>query len=61
METAKICTVDSSNAQTFIDSIDAFVFDCDGVLWDAGEPTPIEGVVKTMEMLRKLVKISDFI
>jgi len=31
--TTSIPAIDSSNVKIFLDSIDAFLFDCDGVLW----------------------------
>ncbi|GKC13712.1 phosphoglycolate phosphatase 2, partial [Tanacetum coccineum] len=39
-----------SNVGELFDSVDAFLFDCDGVIWKGD--TLIDGVPQTLEMLR---------
>nr|CAB3456665.1 unnamed protein product [Digitaria exilis] len=48
-----LLTADS--ARSLVDSVDAFLFDCDGVIWKGDKL--IEGVSETMELLRKLVYV----
>lgn len=43
----------ASNARSFVDSTDTFIFDCDGVLWKTHHLLP--GVAETMDMLRAKV------
>lgn len=47
-----------SSYSTFIDAHDAFLFDCDGVIWNGDEVIP--GVVETLKYLRKLGKKVHF-
>lgn len=48
-------TLDSSSSYSdFLDKHDAFLLDCDGVIWNGDEP--IEGVVETLNHLRKIGK-----
>ncbi|XP_057818275.2 phosphoglycolate phosphatase 1A, chloroplastic isoform X7 [Cryptomeria japonica] len=44
-----------SNAEDLINSVDTFIFDCDGVIWK-GE-TLIDGVPETLDMLRSRVYV----
>lgn len=47
-----------SNVKEFIDSFDAFIFDCDGVLWR--NTGIVDGVEQTMKLLRDLVNKEVF-
>ncbi|MCL7046819.1 hypothetical protein MKW94_021375 [Papaver nudicaule] len=47
------------NVETLINSVEAFLFDCDGVIWKGGKL--IEGVKETLEMLRSLGKKLVFV
>jgi len=51
--------LDASNVDNFVDSIDTFLLDCDGVLWRTSEVIP--GVVETLELLRSLGKKLIFV
>uniref|UniRef100_A0ACD5XR09 Uncharacterized protein n=1 Tax=Avena sativa TaxID=4498 RepID=A0ACD5XR09_AVESA len=46
-------------ARSLVDSVDAFLFDCDGVIWKGDEL--IEGVPETLELLRKMGKKIVFV
>ncbi|XP_066380097.1 phosphoglycolate phosphatase 2-like isoform X1 [Miscanthus floridulus] len=46
-------------ARSLVDSVDAFLFDCDGVIWKGDKL--IEGVPETMELLRKMGKKLVFV
>ncbi|XP_047048943.1 phosphoglycolate phosphatase 2-like [Lolium rigidum] len=46
-------------ARALVDSVDAFLFDCDGVIWKGDEL--IEGVPETLELLRKMGKKLVFV
>jgi len=46
----KAIPLDESNAKAFLDSVDDFVFDCDGVLWTGKHAVP--GAEKALEFLR---------
>lgn len=52
-----LLTVDA--ARSLVDSVDAFLFDCDGVIWKGDKL--IEGVPETMELLRKMGKKLVFV
>ncbi|EAL65021.1 hypothetical protein DDB_G0284737 [Dictyostelium discoideum AX4] len=43
--------IDEENKKSFIDSIDTFIFDCDGVLWIAD--TIVPGAIETLNYLRQ--------
>ncbi|KAL4185769.1 hypothetical protein AMTRI_Chr10g232320 [Amborella trichopoda] len=49
----------SQNAEFLINSVDAFLFDCDGVIWKGD--TLIDGVPETLEMLRSKGKKLVFV
>lgn len=49
----------ADTARSLVDSVDAFLFDCDGVIWKGDKL--IEGVPETMELLRKLGKKLVFV
>lgn len=46
-------------ARDILDSIDCFIFDCDGVIWRGD--SVIEGVPETLELLRGLGKMMFFV
>ncbi|VAI31130.1 unnamed protein product [Triticum turgidum subsp. durum] len=46
-------------ARSLVGSVDAFLFDCDGVIWKGDEL--IQGVPETLELLRKLGKKLVFV
>jgi phosphoglycolate phosphatase len=48
-----------NNIESFLDSIDTFLLDCDGVLWRGKEVIP--GVIETLEYLRKIGKHLIFV
>ncbi|XP_066024948.1 glycerol-3-phosphate phosphatase isoform X1 [Pocillopora verrucosa] len=53
--TCKSCQLlEGTGARNFIASIDTFIFDCDGVLWN--EAGPLDGVVEVLQELRRLGK-----
>ena len=47
------------NADALIDSVETFIFDCDGVIWKGD--SLIEGVPETLEMLRSKGKRLVFV
>eukprot|EP01120_Amphizonella_sp_Union-15-10_P010747 TRINITY_DN4412_c0_g1_i3.p1 TRINITY_DN4412_c0_g1~~TRINITY_DN4412_c0_g1_i3.p1 ORF type:complete len:229 (+),score=38.54 TRINITY_DN4412_c0_g1_i3:75-761(+) len=47
------------NIKTILESVDNFLFDCDGVLWRSG--TVIEGIPATLQLLRRLGKKLYFV
>ncbi|KAI9020551.1 HAD-like domain-containing protein [Hyaloraphidium curvatum] len=47
------------NAESFLDSIDAFLLDCDGVLWEGSRTFP--GIPETLEWLRSRGKKLCFV
>ncbi|RAL37905.1 hypothetical protein DM860_000599 [Cuscuta australis] len=49
----------SHNIREFVDSVDAFLFDCDGVIWK-GEKL-IDGIPETLDMLRSRGKKLVFV
>ncbi|KAA0025586.1 hypothetical protein IC582_018601 [Cucumis melo] len=49
----------SANARNLIDSVEAFLFDCDGVIWKGDKL--IDGVADTLEMLRSKGKRLVFV
>jgi len=51
--------LNQSNIANFLDGIDCFVFDCDGVLWKGSEL--IEGADKTLDYFRSLGKKIIFV
>ncbi|KAL6600621.1 hypothetical protein ACP70R_045421 [Stipagrostis hirtigluma subsp. patula] len=53
----RLLTADA--ARSLVDSVDAFLFDCDGVIWKGDKL--IEGVPETMELLRKMGKKLVFV
>ncbi|GJN11747.1 hypothetical protein PR202_ga29962 [Eleusine coracana subsp. coracana] len=53
------CLLTAVTARSLVDSIDAFLFDCDGVIWKGDKL--IEGVPETMELLRKMGKKLVFV
>lgn len=53
----KTVPLDESNAKAFLDSVDDFVFDCDGVLWTGKNAVP--GAEKALEFLRSHVRGSS--
>jgi hypothetical protein len=58
MEGTRTSLLTKENVNNFVDSIDAFVFDCDGVLWRAQPsvtPELLPGVSETLKLLKKLV------
>ncbi|PRP85056.1 hypothetical protein PROFUN_07240 [Planoprotostelium fungivorum] len=55
----KAAPLDKSNVQEFLDSVDDFVFDCDGVLWTGKHAVP--GAEKTLEFLRSKGKRVFFV
>lgn len=56
----KACRLlEGKEASDFIASMDTFIFDCDGVLWN--EAGPLEGAVEVLEELRKLNKRIFFV
>ncbi|XP_052168421.1 phosphoglycolate phosphatase 2-like isoform X2 [Oryza glaberrima] len=46
-------------ARSLVDSVDAFLFDCDGVIWKGDQL--IEGVPETLDLLRKMGKKLVFV
>ncbi|KAK1423681.1 hypothetical protein QVD17_18988 [Tagetes erecta] len=48
-----------TNVQNLLDSVDCFLFDCDGVIWKGD--TLIDGVPQTLEMLRSKGKKLVFV
>ncbi|KAH1054877.1 hypothetical protein J1N35_032942 [Gossypium stocksii] len=48
-----------ANARALLDSVDAFLFDCDGVIWKADKL--IDGVPQTLDMLRSKGKKLVFV
>ncbi|KAL6863754.1 hypothetical protein ACP4OV_016657 [Aristida adscensionis] len=46
-------------ARSLVDSVEAFLFDCDGVIWKGDKL--IQGVPETMELLRKMGKKLVFV
>ncbi|KAK2846377.1 hypothetical protein FQN49_005781 [Arthroderma sp. PD_2] len=52
-------TGDKLAIQAFVDRFDAFLFDCDGVLWSGD--TPFKGAVETLDMLRNKGKEIVFV
>ncbi|KAG8056318.1 hypothetical protein GUJ93_ZPchr0002g23455 [Zizania palustris] len=46
-------------ARSLVDSVDAFLFDCDGVIWKGDKL--IEGVPETLDLLRKMGKKLVFV
>ncbi|KAG6603841.1 Phosphoglycolate phosphatase 2, partial [Cucurbita argyrosperma subsp. sororia] len=49
----------TGNARDLIDSVEAFLFDCDGVIWKGDKL--VDGVVDTLEMLRSKGKKLVFV
>ncbi|XP_022133024.1 phosphoglycolate phosphatase 2 [Momordica charantia] len=49
----------TGNARNLFDSVEAFLFDCDGVIWKGGKL--IDGVADTLEMLRSKGKKVVFV
>ncbi|KAF3451903.1 hypothetical protein FNV43_RR07999 [Rhamnella rubrinervis] len=49
----------AQNLQALLDSVDAFLFDCDGVIWKGD--VLIDGVAQTLDMLRSKEKKLAFI
>ncbi|KAL8214760.1 hypothetical protein R6Q57_004209 [Mikania cordata] len=47
------------NVRSLLDSVDCFLFDCDGVIWKGD--TLIDGVPQTLEMLRSMGKKLVFV
>ncbi|KMZ72460.1 hypothetical protein ZOSMA_163G00020 [Zostera marina] len=47
------------NVRSLVDSVDAFLFDCDGVIWKANEL--IDGVAETLTALRSMGKKIMFV
>ncbi|KAF3481589.1 4-nitrophenylphosphatase [Arthroderma uncinatum] len=52
-------TGDKLAIKEFVDKFDAFLFDCDGVLWSGD--TPFQGAVETLDMLRNKGKSIVFV
>ncbi|GJN40249.1 hypothetical protein PR202_gb29436 [Eleusine coracana subsp. coracana] len=53
------CLLTAVTARSLVDGVDAFLFDCDGVIWKGDKL--IEGVPETMELLRKMGKKLVFV
>ena len=51
--------LDSDSAKLLIESVDNFLFDCDGVIWNW--PHAIEGSVECVNKLKKLGKRCFFV
>ncbi|XP_006660472.1 phosphoglycolate phosphatase 2 [Oryza brachyantha] len=49
----------AATARSLLDSVDAFLFDCDGVIWKGDEL--IEGVPETLDLLRNMGKKLVFV
>ncbi|GMH05221.1 hypothetical protein Nepgr_007061 [Nepenthes gracilis] len=58
-ETMKAKFLSHGHAKELFDSIEAFIFDCDGVIWKGD--TLIDGVSQTLEMLRSKGKKLAFV
>jgi len=55
----KVKQLNGTEIKSFLNSIDCFILDCDGVLWRGNKPIP--GVADSLHLLRKLNKQLIFV